>query len=453
MHRCPALAAMLLLTACKDEPQDTAAPELQAPWPEWAFHHWVWEDESTSDSLLEMADGYRDRDITVGAVIIDSPWATGYNTFQWDKELFSDPQGLIDELHDRGIRVFIWITPAINIDEKELYAEAADAGYFMQKDASSGPAVVEWWKGEGSLIDYFNPDAVAWWHELMDPVLQMGIDGWKCDGLDFSVILAPYSPGAGADVERLEYSHAYYQDFFDYTRQELGDDRLVTARPVDTYGASPDEDDVELAAFAPIEMNWAAWVGDQDSDFDGLQAALRNMYYSDVYGYVAFGSDIGGYRSDDSELGRDKETFLRWAQLGAFCPVMENGGSGTHWPWKFDDETVAIYKDFVDLHHALLPYLMEEGAVAFDAGTSLMSFFDDETYEYMLGRDIFVAPMLESGTSREVPFPDDGSWVHIFDDSATYAGGSVETLQIPLDSFPAFARQGSEVEQLLSQGW
>lgn len=63
-------------------------------------------------------------------------------------------------------------------------------------------------------------------------------------------------------------------------------------------------------------------------------------------GYANFGSDIGGYRSGDGELGRTKELFIRWAQLGAFSPLMENGGNDEHRPWKFDsnNETLNIYK-------------------------------------------------------------------------------------------------------------
>jgi alpha-glucosidase (family GH31 glycosyl hydrolase) len=438
-----------LLTAChapNDSSDSDSQPSYEPAWPEWAWRHWVWEDESTQDSVFEMVDGYAEHDIDVAAIIIDSPWATGYNSFEWDTERFPDPQGMIDELHRRDIRVFLWIVPAINVDVEPLYSQAAEAGWFMQSNADSGPKVVDWWKGEGSLIDYWNPDAVAWWHALMDPVLDMGIDGWKCDGLDFSATLAPYSPALGENVARLEYSHAYYRDFHDYTRERLGDDRIITARPVDTYGAAPNDEQIELAAFAPIDITWSGWVGDQDPDFGGLRMALRNLYYSSLYGYLAFGSDIGGYRSDDSELGREKEDFIRWAQLGAFCPVMENGGSGDHWPWRFDQQTVDIYKVFVDLHHALLPYLHEQGATAFAQQRSLFSFFSDETYEYMLGDDLFVAPMIEPGTSRSVPFPDEGDWVWLFGDHTVFAGGGVETLEIPLDSFPAFVRQGSALE-------
>ena len=415
------------------------------PWPQWAFEHWVWEDESTQESALDHVDGYLEHDIPVSAIIIDSPWATGYNTFEWDLDLFPDAQQMIDDMHDRGVRVFVWIVPAINLDEEELYAEAEAAGYFMQYNADSGPAIIDWWKGEGSLIDYWNPDAVAWWHELMQPVLDLGIDGWKCDGLDFGAIQGDYSPALGEEVDRWDYSEKYYRDFFDHTREQLGDDRIITARPVDNYGADVGGQGV---AFAPIDINWAGWVGDQDSDFLGLQAALRNLYWSADWGYVAFGSDIGGYRDDDSELGRDKETFVRWAQLGAFCPVMENGGGGEHRPWMFDEETADIYRGLVELHHAMLPYLMESGGVAFAAGESLMQFDNNETFEFLLGPDIFVAPMIESGTARTVTFPE-GSWVWLYGDHETFAGNSEHTLEVPLDQFPAFVREGSEVSGIL----
>ena len=425
---------------------DTNDEPAEPPWPDWTFHHWVWEDESTQESAVALVDGYIEHDIPVGAIIIDSPWATGYNTFEWDTDRYPDPQGMVDAFHDRDVRMFLWIVPAINVDVVDLYAEAEAAGYFMQYNEDSGPAVVEWWKGEGSLIDYWNPDAVAWWHALVDPVLDLGIDGWKCDGLDFGAVVGDYSPALEREVDRWEYSDAYYRDFFDYTREKLGDDRIITARPVDNYGADIGGQGV---AFAPVDINWAGWVGDQDSDFLGLQAALRNIYWSADFGYTAFGSDIGGYRDDDSELGRDKEPFVRWAQFGALCPIMENGGGGEHRPWEFDTETADIYREFTNLHYSLLPYLNEHGAEAFAAGTSLMAFERDETFEYLLGPDIFVAPMIEEGTERVVPFPDEGTWVWLFGDHEAFEAGSEHTLEVPLDSFPVFVREGSEIATTL----
>lgn len=437
----------LLFLACTDTgTDDSAVVAPEAPWPEWTFNHWVWEDESTQESALALVEGYRSRDIPVGAIIIDSPWETGYNTFDWDSSIFPDPVGMIDELHAQEVRVFLWIVPAINIDETDLYAYAAERDWFMKRNADEeGPAVIDWWKGDGSLIDYWNPDAMDWWHGLMDNVLDMGIDGWKCDGLDYSSVFAPYSPAAGRKVERLEYSHAYYRDMHDYTREKLGDDRVNTTRPIDNYGGDLGGD---LVAFTPVDITWAGWVGDQDASFEGLQAALNNFYWSSDYGYVAFGSDIGGYREDSAfPAGRGPEVFTRWAQLGAFSPIMENGGGGNHEPWIVgDDTTLAIYKQFVGLHQDLIPYLMSHGAVAFEDGGSLMSFVTKDDYTYLLGSDLFVAPMLEAGTSRTLSFPAGDDWIYLFDRTRVYRGGATETLEVPLAEFPVFLRAGSDLE-------
>ena len=57
---------------------------------------------------------------------------------------------------------------------------------------------------------------------------------------------------------------------------------------------------------------------------------MINMFASAEYTYVNFGSDIGGFRSDTGSYGpngRTKELFLRWAQMGALVPLMENGGN------------------------------------------------------------------------------------------------------------------------------
>ena len=45
---------------------------------------------------------------------------------------------------------------------------------------------------------------------------------------------------------------------------------------------------------------------------------------------------------------------------GAFCSLMENGGNQEHRPWKFDstNQTVDIYRFFVNAHLSLSTYLL-----------------------------------------------------------------------------------------------
>jgi len=420
----------------------------QSTCPEFVFQHWVWEDESTQHSALQLVDDYKSHNIPVGAIIIDSPWETGYNTFEFDTSLYPDAHAMVDSFHARGVKVIVWITSAINTDQTELWHYADSLGYFMKANAGAGSAVIHWWKGDGSMIDFFNPAAVTWWKALVDKTLALGIDGWKCDGTDYSVFLgnALYSPGTGGNITRLQYSHAYYRLFHDYTRQQLGNDRANMSRPVDNYGYTFITDP-NLVAFTPRDIGFACWVGDQDATFDGMKNALNNMYQSDVNNYLVVGSDVGGYREEPVTHGRDKDLFIRWAQLGAFSPLMENGGGGEHRPWMFDQETNDIYNKFARLHHALIPYQMQQGDSLFAITQSLMQFFNSTDYSYMLGSDIFVAPMLSSSNTIMVDFPA-GNWTYLFNTSQVYSG-IFNQLNIPLSEFPVFIKAGSPLLQVL----
>lgn len=424
----------------------SAAQAQEKPVPDWVFDPWVWEDESTQESALALVNGYLSRGIPVGAVIIDSPWETEYNSFEFDTTRYPAPRSMVEALHGRGVRVILWATSMVNRDTS-LFAEAKD---FLMRPFPGGPAgTVPWWKGTGGLLDYFNPEAVTWWHGLLDRSLALGIDGWKVDGVDPYAYFTPYSPGAKRFVSHREYADKYYTDFFEYTRAGLGSERIITARPVDFYGAPfrPLLDRLvpERFAHAPRDVNRAGWVGDQPGTFAGLRRALENMRASARMRYLAFGSDIGGYNVDrDHPLGRSREVFLRWAQLGAFSPIMENGGIGEHRPWMFDDETVAIYRHLVCVRQLLKPYLVETAAKAWAEKVSMMSFVGENSFAYHLGADVFVAPIADNDDIHEVTLPA-GTWIPLYDWARTLQGGERLTRSFALREAPVFLRADSAV--------
>src|SRR5689334_1433350 len=69
-------------SACTVEP---GAPEvIPVPpihTPRWAFEPWISKDISTGPDTYAFVQGFHDRDIPVGVVVLDSPWETNYNTF------------------------------------------------------------------------------------------------------------------------------------------------------------------------------------------------------------------------------------------------------------------------------------------------------------------------------------------------------------------------------------
>jgi alpha-glucosidase (family GH31 glycosyl hydrolase) len=180
---------------------------------------------------------------------------------------------------------------------------------------------------------------------------------------------------------------------------------------------------------SPRRVMWSGWVGDNHADFPGLQRALRRMFVSSYFHYPNFGSDIAGYLGNT----RTRELYLRWSQMGAFCPLMENGGNGDHTPWQYDtpsdNSTTDHYRTLVSAHMSLVAYFMTTGVTAYETNrSSIMPFAhppismaktnqwdtltaeDDAAWpsrwDYMLGNDIYVVPIVEANvTSAIIHFP------------------------------------------------
>jgi alpha-glucosidase (family GH31 glycosyl hydrolase) len=101
-----------------------------------------------------------------------------------------------------------------------------------------------------------------------DLLIDIGLDGWKCDGTD--PILFEWGgiaeSHAGLITEQ-EYAHMYYGDFFNYTRSK-NPNALIMSRPVDSW------EDIYLE-FSPRYVMFSGWVGDQDPTFAGSNAHTR----------------------------------------------------------------------------------------------------------------------------------------------------------------------------------
>jgi alpha-glucosidase (family GH31 glycosyl hydrolase) len=103
-----ALAAVVAVaqSAFVVPPSSTKATNYQ----KWAHYHWVWLKNDLGNQANETAlvQGYKDANIPVGALNIDSTWATQYNNFVVNTDKFPDFKELIDDLHNQGIKVTMW---------------------------------------------------------------------------------------------------------------------------------------------------------------------------------------------------------------------------------------------------------------------------------------------------------------------------------------------------------
>jgi alpha-glucosidase (family GH31 glycosyl hydrolase) len=152
-----------------------------APYYKWAHGHWVWNHNSAvnQQNTTGIVQEYLEHDIPVSAVNIDSTWATHFNNFQPNTDKFPDFKGMVSELHDQNVKVLLWATSMVNVENPD-YQFCVENQYLV-RNSKGLVRPLGWWHGEGGLLDYSNPDAVSWWHSKMDTVLDAGIIFWNIE--------------------------------------------------------------------------------------------------------------------------------------------------------------------------------------------------------------------------------------------------------------------------------
>jgi alpha-glucosidase (family GH31 glycosyl hydrolase) len=445
----------------------------------WAHLHWAWlhNGQGNQENVTNFVNGWEANNIPLGAINIDSTWATEFNNFVVNTVKFPDFPGLIKDMHDRGLKVILWATSMVNVENPD-YDMCVEKGYLV-RNSHGMVRPIQWWHGSGALLDYTNPEAVEWWHGNMNKVLDVGVDGFKCDGTDPYIMEYMLTGGAlGYQDQKInyrEYAYAYYRDFLYHTRERRspsgknGDAGLIMSRPVD---CELDQASKLCTPFSPRDVMVSGWVGDDDASFRGMEGCLRKVIYSAWMGYGGMGCDIGGYRGSDP---KDRQLFIRWAQLGAFMPLMENGGGGEHRPWMYDEEVTDIYRKFAVQHHRLATYLHNAVSNGVDSNTSSIHPVDakqipaedidmfhivypqPKTYSYRLGNDVLVHPIVFNELNQtdantvHMEFPEEAEgtsavWLDWWEPNnmrRSYKSGDKHIRNVPFDSYAVYVREGS----------
>jgi alpha-glucosidase (family GH31 glycosyl hydrolase) len=172
------------------------------------------------------------------------------------------------------------------------------------------------------------------------------------------------------------------------------------------------------------------------------------------------GWDIGGFTGEFPTA----ELYLRSAAAAAFSPIMQYHSEFNHHrtpcadrtPWNVQERTgselvVPTYRMFAHLRMALVPYLLHESAYAIHSGQPLVrplclaypndSRCWDVSDEYMLGRSMLVAPVLDTNVEMRTLYLPEGDWEDLWT-GIPIAGGSMLEARAPVHRIPVYVLHG-----------
>ena len=362
--------------------------------------------------------------IFLGTGFCPSGWNTANGSFAWNPRVFPDPKEIVDEFHKEHFRVVlhsvIW-TP-------KLQGSVHDP----------------------CRVDRFDEGQAGCLWDAHRKVFSLGVDGWWPD------------EGDPLNIEsRLVRNRMYYEG----AQMDRPNERPFALHRNGYAGMQ------RYAAFL--------WSGDVFSTWETLRTHIPIAVNTGLSGIPYWGTDIGGFVPTKELTG---ELYVRWFQFGAFCPLFRSHGRTWKlrlpWGWNTGElgvSEVAAYRDgaadpdpeelhnaavepicrqYLELRYRLMPYLYTAVREAHDSGLPVMRglwlhYPDDPAAvargdEYLWGRDMLVAPVVEKGASERKLYLPRGAW-YDFWAREKLEGGREISRPVDLATTPLYVRAGAVI--------
>ncbi len=424
--------------------------------PKWAigFTNSQW--SITQDQLITIVDTYRAHDVPIDNFTLDFDWKSwgddNFGEFRWNEKKFpaavnaeGKAQTLKDKMDERDMKMTGIMKPRIiRFNDKEgkdptQQGREADEHKFWYAGAERHRDYFS--KRDVGELDFSIPECRAWYWNATKThgAMQGGIVGFwndEADEADF---------GGGHHFIFNNFEHMQMQQALYEGQRAWKEDGHTVAR---VWSLNRN---FYLGA---QRYTYGMWSGDINTGFESMRQQSTRMLAAVSIGDAMWSMDTGGFNGTPSP-----ENYARWIQFSALCPICRVHGTFQEHrqPWVYGEEAEAVAKDALRRRYQFAPYIYACERELYENGVGVvrplnMEFPQDAdaadvTDEWMFGRSILAAPVLEEGAkSRSVYLPP-GDWVDYFRGDTVHGGKRID---YPLSAnswtdIPMFIRSGSIV--------
>ena len=417
----------------------TGKPSLP---PAYTFGLWLSTSFTTSydeKTVTSFIDGMKDRKIPLQVFHFDCFWMKEYEwcNFEWDKDMFPDPEGLLKRLHDRGLEICVWINSYVG-QQSKLFDIGKEKGYFI-KNLDGSVYQSDMWQPGMAIVDFTNPEACEWFKGLLKKLFDMGVNNIKTDFGERIPTKVKYFNGKDPIKMHNYYTYLYNKCVFEALEEYYGKDKACLFARSATVGGQK----------FPVH-----WGGDCYAEYSAMSETLRGGLSLCSSGFGFFSHDMGGF-----EATAPADVYKRWCAFGLLSTHSRLHGSTSYRvPWVYDEdgdtEACDVLRHYTVLKGRLMPYLWAQANKTHTEGVPMMrsmiiAFSDDTAckyldQQYMLGDNLCIVPVMNEEGIAEFYVPDNGTWTDI-QSGETYEGGKYYTRKCDYFQTPILARPNSIV--------
>ncbi|MEX0845904.1 MAG: TIM-barrel domain-containing protein [Balneolaceae bacterium] len=383
--------------------------------PLWSFGFWMSRITYFSESDgREVIKKLRDYEIPADVLHFDTGWfdVDWRGDYKFPEDRFPDPQKMISDFKEDGFHISLWQLPYFT-PKNTLFPEIVENGYAVKDRKGNIPY-------EDAVLDFSNPDAVKWYQDKLEPLLEMGVGAIKVDFGEAAPENGIYASGRTGFYEHNLYPLRYNIAVGEITKKVHGKP-FIWAR----------------STWAGSQRYPVHWGGDPATTNTAMSATLRSGLSMGVSGFTFWSHDIGGFVTATPE-----DLYRRWTPFGMLTSHVRSHGNPPTEPWEYSDEFMEGFRKADNMRYRLMPYIYAQAKYNSEKGLPMLralfveypddpgSWLIDD--QYLFGSDMLVAPIFENVDERDVYLPP-GSWIN-YQTGEIYEGGwhSIETSEIPI---------------------
>ena len=383
--------------------------------PLWSFGTWMSRITYFSqEEGLEIARQLRANKIPSDVIHFDTGWfgVDWQCDYEFAKDRFKDPVKMLKQLSKDGFHTCLWQLPYFT-PKNRFFPEIIEKNLHVV-NATGGMPV------EDAILDFSNPETVNWYQSKIEGLMKQGVSTIKCDFGEAAPYNGFYHSGKGGLYEHNLYPLRYNKALWEVVERNHPGEGIIWAR----------------SAWAGSQRYALHWGGDAATTNTGLLGDLRGGLSFGLSGFSFWSHDMGGFVTASPE-----DIYRRWLPFGFLSSHTRAHGAPPTEPWLISESFTDAFRACAEMKYRLMPYVYAQAKDCTERGLPmvralLVEFPQDKGAwlvedEYMFGSQILVAPLMESGNSRDVYLPK-GKWID-YQSGKVYEGGyqTIEADKIP----------------------
>lgn len=334
-------------------------------------------------SLMEYADRIVKEGLPRGTIVISDGWRAMNGMYDFDREYYHDPRRMVEELHEKGFKVMLTVTPFMSASGRN-YISNLQNDYLIRKENGS-PLIVETDGGYNACLDICRSETTDMIRQRLDFLkVTYGVDGFRFDAR----ALLPFLDKWGK------------KDQFMSMWLELG-------KGTELCEYFPGTDAQMTTTVNCVRNNdCRGWESLTEDLNDIISAGLTGFPYCQII----------SSKADIEVLFEDDQLMARALQLTAFMPIM----SVNFAPWRIKDaELLKQVKSAFALRTSLQPYIreaVEEAARTAEPLIRHMEYqfprngFSDCNDQFMLGSKYLIVAATDNASTKRIVRLPRGLW-------------------------------------------